>query len=438
MELISKNHFHSLLEKSSVLETLLDFSASLVPFWLAILIGLIVGWAWKPRWVSLLFLGLRSRPRLLWTTPPGFGARRIWFAMTAFTTFQMLKECWLSFRAWRWPKNQLVQSTSNSGALSSQEHVEYRSSGAPNLARSVIGDDDLRALHSRLKYKDAEVPWELMMERVASGMSYKAWRRDPQGGPTEYRSRTVFEDATPEMVKDFYWDDEFRSKWDDMLIYTKSLEVCTETGSEVAHWVRKFPFFCSDREYLIGRRIYMSGGTYFCITKGVPYSAIPRQNKPRRVDVYYSSWCIRAVESTKGNGQLSACEVTFFHSEDMGIPRDIAKFGVRQGMWGCVRKMEPGLRKYQALRKSAEPLSHSAQMAQIITKVPPTFFEDTAASISTEVSNVDSGKGGHVNSWKWIIVGGAVILACGLDRGVVGKVLVFGVARRLSKLSGKM
>lgn len=30
-----------------------------------------------------------------------------------------------------------------------------------------------------------------------------------------------------------------------------------------------------------------------CIVQGVPCSSIPRRNKPRRVDVYYSSWCIR-------------------------------------------------------------------------------------------------------------------------------------------------
>jgi len=27
--------------------------------------------------------------------------------------------------------------------------------------------------------------------------------------------------------------------------------------------------------------------------QGVPRPSVPRQNKPRRVDLYYSSWCIR-------------------------------------------------------------------------------------------------------------------------------------------------
>lgn len=61
------------------------------------------------------------------------------------------------------------------------------------------------------------------------------------GGPPQYRSRTVFEDATPERVRDFFWDDEFRveSKWDDMLLYHKILEQWPSTGEIVVHWIRK-------------------------------------------------------------------------------------------------------------------------------------------------------------------------------------------------------
>lgn len=29
----------------------------------------------------------------------------------------------------------------------------------------------------------------------------------------------------------------------------------------------QFPFFCSDREYIIGKRIWEAGKTYYCITK---------------------------------------------------------------------------------------------------------------------------------------------------------------------------
>jgi hypothetical protein len=60
-----------------------------------------------------------------------------------------------------------------------------------------------------------------------------------QTGPTVYRSRTVFEDATPEVVRDFFWDDEFRPKWDPMLVYFKILEECQDTGTMIVHWIKK-------------------------------------------------------------------------------------------------------------------------------------------------------------------------------------------------------
>ncbi|KAH7292626.1 hypothetical protein KP509_29G078300 [Ceratopteris richardii] len=423
----------SMENSSSLLDTMLDVTANMVPFWVAVLVGLFVGWIWKPRWVSLLFLGLRGRHRLFWTSPPGLGVRRFWFALTAsVTAFQMLKECWLKFKAWKWPQTQTMQH-------SRDVTTEVADGSATNLAKNVVDMDDLRDLYKRFHNRDGGKPWELMMERSIPGMSYQAWRRDPQEGPTEYRSRTVFEDATPEIVKDFYWDDEFRPEWDDMIIYTKSLESCTDTGAEIAHWVRKFPFFCSNREYLIGRRIYESGGTFFCITKGVPYNQVPRQKKPRRVDVYSSSWCIRAVESPQ-TAQKTACEVIFLHSEDMGIQKDLAKLGVRQGMWNCVKKMEPGLRKYMAHRKGCITVSFSASMANSFTSVPLQLLESSdVIAWKHEEDNGGLGKSNHHGKgWKWIVVGGAVVLACGLDKGIVGKVVVFGLARRLSKFGRRL
>ena len=100
------------------------------------------------------------------------------------------------------------------------------------------------------------------------------------------------------MVRDFFWDDEFRfrTKWDEMILHAETMEECPTTGTMVVHWVRKvhkkisncfflvdfhccvtlfskiyfflqFPFFCSDREYVIGRRIWESGRSYYCVTK---------------------------------------------------------------------------------------------------------------------------------------------------------------------------
>ncbi|KAJ6376700.1 hypothetical protein OIU76_025783 [Salix suchowensis] len=149
---------------------------------------------------------------------------------------------------------------------------------------NLVMEDDLEHLCKLVEVKDGGPAWIQMMDRSTPTMNYQAWRRDPETGPPQYRSRTVFEDATPEMVRDFFWDDEFRAKWDDMLVHAETLEECPTRGTMVVQWVRKFPFFCSDREYIIGRRIWESGRLYYCVTKGVPCSSVPRRNKPRRVD----------------------------------------------------------------------------------------------------------------------------------------------------------
>lgn len=140
---------------------------------------------------------------------------------------------------------------------------------------------------------------------------------------------------------------------------------------------------------------------------------------------------------------MTACEVLLFHHEEMGIQRDLAKLGVRQGMWGCVKKMEPGIRNYQAVRKQNKSLSPSVVMARINTKVPSHLLNGndltTTADESESFGAVEKDKS-HQNKGilRWVILGGAVALACGIDRGAVGKFLVFGVARRLGRIGRRL
>lgn len=49
----------------------------------------------------------------------------------------------------------------------------------------------------------------------------------------------MYEDVTPKMVRDFFWDDEFRLQWDDMLAYSATIEECPTTGTMVVQWIRK-------------------------------------------------------------------------------------------------------------------------------------------------------------------------------------------------------
>lgn len=146
------------------------------------------------------------------------------------------------------------------------------------------------------------------------------------------------------------------------------------------------------------------------------------------------------VESNKGDGQLTACEVLLFHYEDMGIPWEIAKLGVRQGMWGAVKKFDPALRIYQKQRAAGAPLSRCAFMAQINTKVSPDYVRllESNSGSSSEVENRDSSKKQGGNIPKLLVIGGAVALACTLDRGLLTKAVIFGVARRFANIGRRV
>ncbi|KAL7165648.1 hypothetical protein ACSBR2_041345 [Camellia fascicularis] len=343
--------------------TIGDVFMLMAPLWIAILVGVFVGWAWKPKWADLIAnsfdcsaskggggAGGASSSSSSSSSPLPIGFCSI--PNLNLNPFKLqLSSCipWIANYDFAKGISSLPSIISNFDCTSSRSslHLEKEKSAVVVV---VVAKDDLKHLCRLVEEKDGGPSWIQMMDRSTPSLSYQAWRRDPENGPPQYRSRTVFEDATPEMVRYLFWDDDFRLKWDDMLIHAETLEECPNMGTMVVRWVRKFPFFCSDREYIIGRRIWESGRAYYCVTKGVPCPSVLRRNKPRRVDLYYSSWYIRAVESKRGDGQLTACEVLLFHHEEMGIPWEIAKLGVRQGMWGAVKKIDPGLRTYQRER----------------------------------------------------------------------------------------
>ncbi|XP_031259084.1 uncharacterized protein LOC116117195 [Pistacia vera] len=417
-----------IFNKPTMGDVLRELIMFIAPLWIAVIVGVLVGWAWKPKWVNLGCRDLVDASLSKDSNSSSIGLASI--PSLNFLKFQ-LPTC--------------MSGVSDDGlqtdAFNNQSTINPDCSSSQRQNSVLVTEDDLEHLCRLVEVKDGGPSWIHMMNRSTQTMRYEAWRRDPETGPPQYRSSTIFEDATPEMVRDFFWDDEFRLKWDDMLVHASTLEECPTTGTMVVQWVRKFPFFCSDREYIIGRRIWESGRSYYCVTKGVPFPSVPRHNKPRRVDLYYSSWCIRAVESGRGDGQLTACEVLLFHHEDMGIPWEIAKLGVRQGMWGAVKKIDPGLRAYLKERASAASLSRCAFMAQINTKVSADYLRslDSCTNNSSEDEMLDSSKkpvGRNIP--KLLVVGGAIALACSLDRGLLTKAVIFGVARRFAKIGRRL
>ncbi|TYJ19563.1 hypothetical protein E1A91_A09G199500v1 [Gossypium mustelinum] len=430
--------FWEILKKPTIGDVVRELLIFIAPLWVAVIVGVLVGWAWKPKWANIgreMFMDCSGSKN----SAPAESSESSSSGFGSLPSLNLIKFQLSS--AISWISDDGPQK--DSFFLSPTLHSNCSSSQNEKEKLGFLTDDDLEHLYKLVEEKDGGPAWIHMMDKSTPTMVYQAWQRDLEIGPTQYRSRTVFDDATPEMVRDFFWDDEFRSKlkWDEMLLSAETLESSPTDGTMMVQWVRKFPFFCSDREYLIGRRIWSCGRTYYCVTKGVPYPSIPRKTKPRRVDLYYSSWCIRAAESRKGDGQLTACEVLLFHHENMGIPWEIAKLGVKLGMWGTVRKIDPGLRAYQTERASGAPLSHSASMAQINTKVTQDYLRslESNSNDSSELETHNSSeKPGKNNIPKLVVVGGAIAVACILDRGLLTKAVIFGVARRFAKIGRRL
>ncbi|XP_073042994.1 uncharacterized protein [Primulina eburnea] len=434
--------FLEIFQRPTIVNVFFDLMEFMSPIWIALVVGVFVGWAWKPKWANLNIeivdsISNKGEPKPDDSLSPSRSETAFPQFYSSIPILSSMKLQLPSCGSWL-PDSGLEKENSSLPSVSSPN---FSSSKLENEESSILNWDDFKHFHNLVEEKDGGPAWIQMMDRSTPSMSYQAWRRDPETGPPQYRSRTVYEDATPEILRDFFGDDEFRSKWDDMLIYSETLNECPSTGTMHVQWVRKFPFFCSDREYIIGRRIWQSGSAYYCVTKGVPSSSVPRRSKPRRVDLYYSSWCIRAAES-KRDGRTTACEVLLFHHEDMGIPWEIAKLGVRQGMWGAVKKIEPGLRAYQKHRESGAPLSRSALMAQVNTKVCVDSLEslDNGSNSSSVVEPHCSKEDKHSRGGipKMLVIGGVIALACSFDRGLLTKAVLFGVARRFANIGRRL
>ncbi|KAL1832432.1 hypothetical protein ACET3Z_002083 [Daucus carota] len=399
-----------------------------------------IDWDWSPSWTTLVYVAIRRKFKLFWNFPSltALIPRRLWIAFTALSVVSLATRFWSSSQLQElmdWV-DALAGDWDESGETT---HAAMRiTTGASSRENVAVDENDLEHLLHIINGKGGQMNWQHLMDRSTSNMAYQAWFHDPETGPVIYKSKTLLEDATPEILRDFFWDDEFRPKWDPMLAYFKMVEECPNTGTTIVHWIKKFPFFCSDREYVIGRRIWEAGKTFYCVTKTVQYPALLRRNKPRRVDTYFSSWVIKPVQSHKSD-EKTACEVTLVHYEDMGIPKDVAKLGVRHGMWGTVKKMNGGFRAYQLARKSEAPISRSALVARNTTEINPEENADLLSELicgDNETSGALNVQGREQNAidWKLLVIAGTVALAYGLHRGLISKTFLVGAGKRIARM----
>ena len=125
----------------------------------------------------------------------------------------------------------------------------------------------------------------------------------------------------------------------------------SEQRCQVVHWLRTFPFsFISQREYVIGRRVWKQNGALYGIMKSISHPDAPPVSGIVRMDVFYSMWRSRTIPDPKDPSR-PACETVLLHHEQFKIPENLSRFAVRHGMAGFVKKMAPAVKTFVAARR---------------------------------------------------------------------------------------
>ncbi|KAM2054362.1 hypothetical protein ACFX1T_003898 [Malus domestica] len=112
----------------------------------------------------------------------------------------------------------------------------------------LVTDADLKFLIDNLAEKTGEnVKWENVIDKGNDILFYYAKWYKPKDGPLTYLSVTLFENCSPEKLRDFYMD--------------------KNNGVEVGRTIQKFPLLIA-REYVLGWRLWEGEDkTFYCFIK---------------------------------------------------------------------------------------------------------------------------------------------------------------------------
>ncbi|KAL6774049.1 CGL111 [Auxenochlorella protothecoides x Auxenochlorella symbiontica] len=351
-----------------VLDHALQWGAQMLIVWF---VGLSLGYLLpRPRWLQK---GLVWKELALQTTT-GSWFKRVTLALHALLVVReiLLRLCppGTFQAAWRslWPSTQVSAFAAAAAvacvddaadaprlALAAGSHAPHH----PADAEWWITESDWQVFRDACEGEGApgQPRWEDMCRKEFPDCIYTAQRRTLHCGRTEYRSTTVLRDAGAEAVMDFYLDDDVRAVWDPMISEHSLVESRAVAGNpgarcQVVRWLRTFPFaFISSREYVLGRRVFRDAatGALYGITRSVDHPGVRRCGRHVRMEDCHSMWRSRSVEWPGEPGRRAA-ETVLLHFEDLGIPEHVARFAIRHGMVGFLKRMLPEARAFLARR----------------------------------------------------------------------------------------
>ncbi|ESQ48719.1 hypothetical protein EUTSA_v10020844mg [Eutrema salsugineum] len=280
-----------------------------------------------------------------------------------------------------------TQASSSSSSSSSSPAVSVSQSlSSQSGISTLVSDEDLKGLIEKLgeRNEDAEI-WENIIQKSNPRVSYTAKCCKPtDGGPMKYLSTTVFEDCSPEALRDFYMDNEYRKQWDKTVVEHEQLQVDRDSGIEIGRTIKKFPLL-TPREYVLAWRLWEGKDKFYCFIKECDHNTVPQQRKYVRVSYFRSGWRIMKVPGR------NACEIHMFHQEDAGLNVEMAKLAFSKGIWSYVCKMETALRKY--ITTSHRPQGPTVSAVSLMKKIPSEL--ESQSDDITNSSGTTSGGGLH-------------------------------------------
>ncbi|PPS10386.1 hypothetical protein GOBAR_AA10256 [Gossypium barbadense] len=129
-------------------------------------------------------------------------------------------------------------------------------------------EGDLKFLIDNLDEKrNEDENWENVIDKKNNFLSYKAKCCKSKDRPLTYLSTTVFECCSPELLRDFYMDNDYRKQWDKTILDHVQLQVYTTSGIEIGRAIKKFPLL-TPREYILAWRLWeRKDTTLYCFIK---------------------------------------------------------------------------------------------------------------------------------------------------------------------------
>nr|ACM45607.1 truncated At3g13062 [Arabidopsis thaliana] len=158
--------------------------------------------------------------------------------------------------------------------------VSQSLSSQSGISTTLVSDEDLKGLIQKLgeRSEDAEI-WEDVIKKSNPRISYTAKCCKPtDGSPMKYLSTTVFEDCSPEVLRDFYMDNEYRKQWDKTVVEHEQLQVDSNSGIEIGRTIKKFPLL-TPREYVLAWKLWEGKDKFYCFIKECDHNMVPQQRK---------------------------------------------------------------------------------------------------------------------------------------------------------------